>query len=145
MRRPASLAEVAEWTRDRQTFHLNVAEFVDEFRRAPAGLRLASSARVAPHPARRGAGTAEGEVDRAFRSRCSTWVRPYSVEDELAGRLQVALDHARHFDGPVNRAFRLFQGIPVPNGQPGRLEGSQRDRRLQRRRPVPCRHGREGE
>ena len=40
MRRPASLAEVAEWTKDRQTFHLNVAEFVDEFRRSPGGLRL---------------------------------------------------------------------------------------------------------
>ena len=40
MRRPASLAEVAEWTNDRQAFHLNIAEFVDEFRRSPSELRL---------------------------------------------------------------------------------------------------------
>jgi hypothetical protein len=33
MRRPASLAEVADWTTDRQAFHLHVADFVDEFRR----------------------------------------------------------------------------------------------------------------
>lgn len=45
MRRPASLAEVAEWTSDRQAFHLDVSEFVDEFRRSPTELRLAQEPR----------------------------------------------------------------------------------------------------
>ena len=43
--RPASLAEVAERTVDRVTFHLNVSEFVDEFRRAPAARTLAEEPR----------------------------------------------------------------------------------------------------
>lgn len=45
MRRPASLAEVAEWTNDRRTFHLNVSDLVDEFRRSPTKLRLAEEPR----------------------------------------------------------------------------------------------------
>ena len=45
MRRPASLAEVAEWTSDRQAFHLNVGDFVDEFRSAPTRLRLTQEPR----------------------------------------------------------------------------------------------------
>ena len=45
MRRPTSLAQVAKWTNDRQAFHLNVADFVDEFRRAPTGGRLTQEPR----------------------------------------------------------------------------------------------------
>jgi hypothetical protein len=45
MRRPASLAVVAEWTADRRTFHLNVADFVDELQRSPAEERLAEEPR----------------------------------------------------------------------------------------------------
>jgi hypothetical protein len=33
VRRPSSLAEVAEWSRDARAFHLHVADFLDEFRR----------------------------------------------------------------------------------------------------------------
>lgn len=40
MRRPASLAEVAEWAKDRQTFHLHVSDFIDEFRRLGRGAML---------------------------------------------------------------------------------------------------------
>jgi len=45
MRRPAALAEVADRTTDRQTFHLNVAEFADEFRRSPGALMLTQEPR----------------------------------------------------------------------------------------------------
>ena len=33
MRRPGSLAEVAEWSHDQRTFHFHVADLLDEFRR----------------------------------------------------------------------------------------------------------------
>ena len=60
MRRAASLAEVAEWTHDRRTFHLNVAEFVDEFRRKPTGSRLTEE------PRRLASVYADGEVADAY-------------------------------------------------------------------------------
>jgi hypothetical protein len=52
VRRPGSLAEVADWSSDPRTFHFNVADFLDEFRRGkdrtmldaePAPLREAFS------------------------------------------------------------------------------------------------------
>jgi hypothetical protein len=33
VRRPSSVAEVAEWSLDQRAFHFNVADFLDEFRR----------------------------------------------------------------------------------------------------------------
>jgi hypothetical protein len=40
VRRAASLAEVAAWTTNRETFHLHVADLVDEFRRSGDRLML---------------------------------------------------------------------------------------------------------
>lgn len=45
MRRPASLAEVAALTSDRASFHLHVADFLDEFRRLKQATMLAAEPR----------------------------------------------------------------------------------------------------
>lgn len=45
MRRPVALGEVAAWTTDRKTFHLNLADFIDEFRRTRDAAMLADEPR----------------------------------------------------------------------------------------------------
>jgi hypothetical protein len=35
MRRPATIAEVAEWAKDSRSFHYHLADFLDHFRGAP--------------------------------------------------------------------------------------------------------------
>ena len=46
MKRPASLAEVAKLTSDRTSFHLHVADFIDEFRRVRQSSLLAKEPRL---------------------------------------------------------------------------------------------------
>lgn len=60
MRRPASLAEVADRTTDSRSFHLGVSEFVDEFRRCHR------QAMLADEPRRLAAVYEEGEVADAY-------------------------------------------------------------------------------
>ena len=46
MKRPASLAEVAQLTSDRPSFHLHVADFIDEFRRMKRSSMLVEEPRL---------------------------------------------------------------------------------------------------
>ena len=110
LRRAASLAAVAEWTSDRRTLHLNVADFVDEFWCSPAEQKLAEE-----HPRLAGVYDAGDVGDAYLAAVAGSLAReireppPAWAEDRKLRRPRFA------WPGAISRAKPLHQRQrPVP-------------------------------